>query len=72
MIFHTSGTTNGRPKPVPQTHRWLVAEAEVSYKAVIQCYPENGGQIVWNNIGSFASIGAASCEFYQLASCRRC
>lgn len=60
MIFHTSGTTGGRPKPVPQTHKWLIAEAEVTWKCVIQIHPE-GQQHVFNNIGSFASIGAASC-----------
>ncbi|KAH9848727.1 acetyl-CoA synthetase-like protein [Lenzites betulinus] len=59
MIFHTSGTTGGRPKPVPQTHKWLVAEGEVTWKCVIQRHPE--GQHIFNNIGSFASIGAATC-----------
>ncbi|KAL7277116.1 hypothetical protein ACG7TL_008961 [Trametes sanguinea] len=59
MIFHTSGTTGGRPKPVPQTHKWLIAEGEVTWKGVIQRHPE--GQHIINNIGSFASIGGASC-----------
>ncbi|EIW54786.1 acetyl-CoA synthetase-like protein [Trametes versicolor FP-101664 SS1] len=59
MIFHTSGTTGGRPKPIPQTHKWLVAEGEVTWKCVIQRHPE--GQHIFNNIGSFASIGAATC-----------
>ncbi|KAH9917141.1 acetyl-CoA synthetase-like protein [Epithele typhae] len=63
MIFHTSGTTGGRPKPVPQTHRWLVAEAEVTWKGVIQVHPD--GQHVFNNIGSFSSIGAASCVTFM-------
>ncbi|KAI0717111.1 acetyl-CoA synthetase-like protein [Earliella scabrosa] len=63
MIFHTSGTTGGRPKPVPQTHKWLIAEAEVTWKCVIQSHPE--GQHVFNNIGSFASIGAASCVTFM-------
>ncbi|KAI0641381.1 acetyl-CoA synthetase-like protein [Trametes meyenii] len=63
MIFHTSGTTGGRPKPVPQTHKWLVAEGEVTWKCVIQRHPE--GQHVFNNIGSFASIGAASCVTFM-------
>ncbi|KAI0628624.1 acetyl-CoA synthetase-like protein [Trametes polyzona] len=58
MIFHTSGTTGGRPKPVSQTHKWLLAEGEITWKCVIQRFPE--GQHVFNNIGSFASIGAAS------------
>lgn len=22
-IVHTSGTTNGKPKPIPLTHRWI-------------------------------------------------
>ncbi|KAI0821841.1 acetyl-CoA synthetase-like protein [Trametes gibbosa] len=59
MIFHTSGTTGGRPKAIPQTHKWLIAEGEVTWKCVIQRHPE--GQHVFNNIGSFASIGAATC-----------
>ncbi|KAI0351489.1 acetyl-CoA synthetase-like protein [Trametes cingulata] len=63
MIFHTSGTTAGRPKPVPQTHKWLVAEGEVTWKCVIQRHP--AGQHVFNNIGSFASIGAASCVTFM-------
>ncbi|CDO71051.1 hypothetical protein BN946_scf184844.g55 [Trametes cinnabarina] len=59
MILHTSGTTGGRPKPVPQTHKWLVAEGEVTWKGVIQRHPQ--GQHIINNIGSFSSIGGASC-----------
>ena len=65
VIFHTSGTTGGRPKPVPQTHKWLVSEGEVTWKCVIQRHPE-GQQHVFNNIGSFASIGAASCTLSPL------
>ena len=67
MIFHTSGTTSGRPKPVPQSHRWLIAEAEVSWKAVVQAKFQPGEQMVLNNIGSFASIGAASCKLIALS-----
>ncbi|KAI0367868.1 acetyl-CoA synthetase-like protein [Pilatotrama ljubarskyi] len=65
MIFHTSGTTGGRPKPVPQTHKWLVAEGEVTWKCVIQRHPEGQQQHIFNNIGSFASIGAASCVTFM-------
>ncbi|KAH9888011.1 acetyl-CoA synthetase-like protein [Cubamyces lactineus] len=64
VIFHTSGTTGGRPKPIPQTHKWLVSEGEVTWKCVIQRHPE-GQQHVFNNIGSFASIGAASCVTFM-------
>ena len=60
IIFHTSGTTGGRPKPVPQTHRWCKTHSMVCWKAVWQ--GEFGSPDVVNNIGSFAHMGASTCK----------
>jgi acyl-CoA synthetase (AMP-forming)/AMP-acid ligase II len=60
IIFHTSGTTGGRPKPVPQSHKWCVAHSKFCWKGAWQ--GEFGSQDVVNNIGSFAHMGASTCE----------
>ncbi|KAJ7738147.1 acetyl-CoA synthetase-like protein [Mycena metata] len=58
MIFHTSGTTSGRPKPIPETHRWLKGQ-QMHWKGVTQGhFPE--GQDVYNQLGSFAHLGSAT------------
>ncbi|KAG6868437.1 hypothetical protein C0993_002756 [Termitomyces sp. T159_Od127] len=58
IIFHTSGTTSGRPKPVPQSHRWLKYQWQVSWP----CAWQGGGpeQKVFSNIGSFANVASAT------------
>ncbi|KAJ7509711.1 acetyl-CoA synthetase-like protein [Mycena galericulata] len=63
LIFHTSGTTSGIPKPVPETHRWLRCQAQVQWPNIWQCYP-NGEPLVVNNIGSFANVGSATTITY--------
>jgi acyl-coenzyme A synthetase/AMP-(fatty) acid ligase len=50
LIFHTSGTTSGLPKPVPETHRWLKCQAQVQWPNLMQCYPD-GRPLMVNNIG---------------------
>ncbi|KAF8194081.1 acetyl-CoA synthetase-like protein [Pholiota molesta] len=61
VIFHTSGTTGGRPKPVPETHKWLRCQAQVQWPAIWQ-----GGDVqgVVNNLGSFANVGSATTVSY--------
>ncbi|KAG6861128.1 hypothetical protein C0995_003580 [Termitomyces sp. Mi166 len=58
IIFHTSGTTSGRPKPVPQSHKWLRYQWEVSWRCVWQA--EGPKQKVFSNIGSFANVASAA------------
>jgi acyl-CoA synthetase (AMP-forming)/AMP-acid ligase II len=63
VIFHTSGTTGGRPKPVPETHKWLRCQAQVQWPAIWQ-----GGDVqgVVNNLGSFANVGSATSKYVFL------
>ncbi|KAG6820548.1 hypothetical protein H0H93_015433 [Arthromyces matolae] len=58
IIFHTSGTTSGRPKPVPQTHRWLRYQWEVSWPRAWQ--GDGPKQKIFTNIGSFANVASAT------------
>jgi acyl-coenzyme A synthetase/AMP-(fatty) acid ligase len=50
LFFHTSGTTSGIPKPVPEAHRWLMSQAHVQWPSIWQCHPD-GQQLMVNNIG---------------------
>ncbi|KAG6820550.1 hypothetical protein H0H93_015435 [Arthromyces matolae] len=59
LIFHTSGTTSGRPKPIPQTHRWLRCQSHVSWLRTWQT-EDSTIQKCFNNIGSFANVGSAT------------
>ncbi|KAJ7625662.1 acetyl-CoA synthetase-like protein [Roridomyces roridus] len=59
LIYHTSGTTSGVPKPVPETHRWLKSQAQVQWPQVFQCFPD-GQPLLVNNIGSFANVGTST------------
>ncbi|KAJ6629584.1 acetyl-CoA synthetase-like protein [Mycena sp. CBHHK59/15] len=59
IIFHTSGTVSGIPKPVPETHRWLTSQAQVQWCGMWQ-FNTDGGPLTVNNIGSFANVGSAS------------
>ncbi|KAJ7333444.1 acetyl-CoA synthetase-like protein [Mycena albidolilacea] len=63
LIFHTSGTTSGIPKPIPETHRWIKCQAQVLWPKTWQCYPD-GRPLILNNIGSFANIGSATSITY--------
>ncbi|KAJ7763650.1 acetyl-CoA synthetase-like protein [Mycena maculata] len=63
LIFHTSGTTSGVPKPVPETHRWLKCQAQVQWPKIFQCYTA-GQPLLVNNIGSFANVGSATTISY--------
>ncbi|KAJ7661325.1 acetyl-CoA synthetase-like protein [Mycena polygramma] len=63
IIFHTSGTVSGVPKPVPEPHRWVKCQAQVQWPSIFQCY-RNGPQLVVNNIGSFANVGSATTISY--------
>ncbi|KAF8075326.1 acetyl-CoA synthetase-like protein [Lyophyllum atratum] len=62
IIFHTSGTTSGRPKPVPQTHKWLKCQSQVNWPGAWQ--GGDGTQKRFNNLGSFGSIGSATAINY--------
>lgn len=58
-FFHTSGTTSGVPKPVPETHRWLKCQAQVQWPNLMQCYPDGQPLMVNNMGGSFGGWDAA-------------
>ncbi|KAF9477030.1 acetyl-CoA synthetase-like protein [Pholiota conissans] len=62
VIFHTSGTTGGRPKPVPETHKWLRCQAQVQWPAIWQGGDDVQGVV--NNLGSFANVGSATTVSY--------
>jgi acyl-CoA synthetase (AMP-forming)/AMP-acid ligase II len=55
MIFHTSGTTSGKPKPVPETHAWLKCQAQVQWTGMW-----HKDALMFNNLGSFANVGSAT------------
>jgi acyl-coenzyme A synthetase/AMP-(fatty) acid ligase len=59
MVFHTSGTTNGKPKPVQCSHRWMVRQAELARDIWQGSFDTPN---VMNNLGSFAHVGTATCE----------
>ncbi|KAJ7226281.1 acetyl-CoA synthetase-like protein [Mycena rebaudengoi] len=61
MIFHTSGTTGGKPKLVPCTHDWMVRQAIQVDKIWQGAFT---GQDIINNLGSFAHIGTATSMNY--------
>ncbi|KAF4623795.1 hypothetical protein D9613_001287 [Agrocybe pediades] len=61
VIFHTSGTTSGIPKPVPEMHKWLRCQAQIQWPAIWQ---GGEGQAVVNNLGSFANVGSATTISY--------
>ncbi|KAF8191520.1 acetyl-CoA synthetase-like protein [Mycena galopus ATCC 62051] len=63
LIFHTSGTTSGIPKPIPETHRWIKCQAELLWPRTWQCYPD-GRPLIVNNIGFFSNLGTASSITY--------
>ena len=56
LITHTSGSTSGMPKPIPQTHKWARALA-LSHPARLSGQFGHT-QIRINHIGSFAHIGS--------------
>ncbi|KAG6828961.1 hypothetical protein H0H87_012937, partial [Tephrocybe sp. NHM501043] len=58
IIFHTSGTTSGRPKPVPQSHKWLRFQSELNWPSAWQV--EGQSQKCFNNVGSFAAVASAT------------
>ncbi|KIP05680.1 hypothetical protein PHLGIDRAFT_119584 [Phlebiopsis gigantea 11061_1 CR5-6] len=58
IIFHTSGTTGGRPKPVPQSHSWCKTHSMVCWKGIWQGSWDTPDVV--NNIGSFAHMGAST------------
>jgi acyl-coenzyme A synthetase/AMP-(fatty) acid ligase len=61
MVFHTSGTTSGMPKPVPETHDWLRCQAEFQWVGMWPAKFETQG--TFNNLGTFANVGSASGGF---------
>ncbi|KAG6833313.1 hypothetical protein H0H87_008945 [Tephrocybe sp. NHM501043] len=67
MIFHTSGTTSGRPKPVPQTHRWLFSQSKVNWPGAWQS--EAKTQKCFNNLGSFGYVGTGTGGFIIVGQC---
>ncbi|KAJ7573866.1 acetyl-CoA synthetase-like protein [Mycena floridula] len=69
MIFHTSGTTSGRPKCVPQPHRWI--KSMYPQWHVIWQADFKGETPTFTNIGSFANF-ASACAAYYLACSGHC
>ncbi|KAF8058198.1 acetyl-CoA synthetase-like protein [Lyophyllum atratum] len=63
IIFHTSGTTSGRPKPVPQTHRWLRCQSHVNWPGLWQG-GSDGAQKRFNTLGYLANVGSATAINY--------
>ncbi|EIM91396.1 acetyl-CoA synthetase-like protein [Stereum hirsutum FP-91666 SS1] len=59
MIFHTSGTTGGKPKPIPETHRWIKNQCDVHWRTVGVWQGKFDGQDVINTLGNFAHVGTA-------------
>ncbi|KAJ6552813.1 acetyl-CoA synthetase-like protein [Mycena capillaripes] len=57
MIFHSSGTTSGKPKPVRWSHEGLVWQA-TCVKNIWQGSFESPN--IMNNLGSFAAVGTAT------------
>lgn len=57
VIFHTSGTTSGKPKPIPETHRWIKSQGQQQWPNVWSA--EFHTPAVVNNLGSFANLGSA-------------
>ncbi|KAJ6604261.1 acetyl-CoA synthetase-like protein [Mycena vulgaris] len=57
MIFHTSGTTSGKPKPIPESHRWFRFQTE-QWRGL--CQGSSESQNLFNNIGSFGHVGSAT------------
>ncbi|TFK38520.1 acetyl-CoA synthetase-like protein [Crucibulum laeve] len=62
MIFHTSGTTSGMPKPIPETHSWLTFQAKVQWPGAWQGKLKT--QTTLNNLGAFTAVGSATCINY--------
>lgn len=62
IIFHTSGTTSGRPKPIPETHRWIKSQGQAQWPRVWSADFKTPAVI--NNLGSFANLGSAISESY--------
>ncbi|KAG6885192.1 hypothetical protein C0993_004976 [Termitomyces sp. T159_Od127] len=58
MIFHTSGTTSGRPKPVPESHKWLRYQSDINWPRAWQS--EGKAQKCFNNVGSLANVASAT------------
>ncbi|KAJ6570813.1 hypothetical protein DFH09DRAFT_1462718, partial [Mycena vulgaris] len=56
MIFHTSGTTSGKPKPIPESHRWFRFETE-QWRGL--CQGSSESQNLFNNIVSFGHVDSA-------------
>ncbi|KAJ7037809.1 acetyl-CoA synthetase-like protein [Mycena alexandri] len=65
MIFHTSGTTSGKPKPIPETHRYLTGQ-QMQWQGVWQGKFET--QDIFNQLGSFAHVGTATAISYLSVS----
>ncbi|KAF9531387.1 hypothetical protein CPB83DRAFT_848943 [Crepidotus variabilis] len=61
IIFHTSGTTSGRPKPIPETQRWLIHHSNHGWQ---QRYQGKDEMVIINNIGSFSNLGSATAILY--------
>lgn len=64
MIFHTSGTTGGKPKPIPETHRWIKNQCDVHWRTVGVWQGTFDGQDVINTLGNFAHVGTAMSECF--------
>lgn len=55
FIGHTSGSTAGLPKIIPQAHRWI---AQIHAKWGVFEQPEYGSQTVLNTFGNLAHVGS--------------
>jgi acyl-CoA synthetase (AMP-forming)/AMP-acid ligase II len=55
FIGHTSGSTGGLPKTIPQAHRWI---DHIHAKWSVFERPEYGSQTVLNTFGNLAHVGS--------------
>lgn len=60
IIFHTSGTTSGRPKLIPETHGWVRSLTTIQWRGYWQGSYES--QDILNNLGSLSMTGTATGE----------
>jgi acyl-coenzyme A synthetase/AMP-(fatty) acid ligase len=60
VIVHSSGSTSGMPKLIPQSHAWIRAIMELKWPvAEPQGYST---QTVTNTLGSLAHVGSVCCK----------
>jgi acyl-CoA synthetase (AMP-forming)/AMP-acid ligase II len=59
FLFHTSGSTSGRPTLVPYSYRWLDSAVSKSYEIMKPHHPDRLDVTTW--IGSICHVGQTFC-----------